>query len=87
MANLARSELVKNFREAIPRAKWKIDAPIIMVLSTSKNAAAVRSARRRGPLGGRFGLLQRDGRLGGGLARDRGGEVLQLRLLATATPQ
>src|SRR5690348_8779865 len=37
------SEVVKNLRAASPRAKWKIDAPTIMVLSTSKNAAAVRS--------------------------------------------
>ena len=37
------SEVVKNLRAASPRAKWKIDAPTIIVLSTSKNAAAVRS--------------------------------------------
>ena len=39
----ARSEGVKYFRAANPRAKWKIDAPMIIVLSTSKKAAAVRS--------------------------------------------
>ncbi len=54
-ANPARSEVVKNLRAASPRAKWKIDAPIIIVLSTSKNAAAVgrsaapRRGRRRRP--------------------------------------
>ena len=41
------SEPEKKFRAARPRAKWKIDAPIIMVLSTSKNAAAVRSGGTR----------------------------------------
>ena len=35
--------MVKNLRAASPRAKWKIEAPTIIVLSTSKNAAAVRS--------------------------------------------
>ena len=39
--------VVKNLRAARPRAKWKIDAPIIIVLSTSKNAAAVRSGGTR----------------------------------------
>ncbi len=34
---------MKNFRAARPRAKWKIDAPTIMVLSQSKKAAAVGS--------------------------------------------
>ena len=44
--------MVKNFRAASPRAKWKIEAPTIIVLSTSKNAAAVRSVWRTssGPL-------------------------------------
>ena len=36
--------MVKKSRATRPRAKWKIDAPCIIVLSTSKNAAAVRSA-------------------------------------------
>ena len=40
-----RSRQEKKSRAAIPWAKWKIDAPTIMVLSTSKNAAAVRIRR------------------------------------------
>src|SRR3712207_2458786 len=39
----ATSRPVKYLRAASPRANQKIDAPIIIVLSTSKNAAAVRS--------------------------------------------
>src|SRR6266508_6804094 len=39
-ANRPRSRHVKNLRDASPLAKWKIDAPTIIVLSTSKNAAA-----------------------------------------------
>ncbi len=37
------SRSVKNFRWYSPRARWKIDAPRMIVLSTSKNAAACRS--------------------------------------------
>src|ERR1700710_324583 len=37
--NEATSRQEKNLRAASPLAKWKIDAPIIIVLSTSKNAA------------------------------------------------
>ena len=35
--------MVKNLRAARPRAKWKIEAPIIIVLSTSKKAAVAGS--------------------------------------------
>ena len=35
---------MKNLRAARPLAKWKIDAPTIIVLSTSKNAAACGSS-------------------------------------------
>ena len=41
----ARSRQVKKLRAARPFAKWKIDAPTIIVLSTSKKAAAVGSGR------------------------------------------
>ena len=37
------SRVVKNRRRWSPRARWKIDAPCMIVLSTSKNAAAVGS--------------------------------------------
>src|SRR3954453_22169123 len=49
-AKRARSRVVKKFREASPRAKWKIDAPIIIVLSTSKKAPAVGSGSTAGAL-------------------------------------
>jgi hypothetical protein len=39
----ARSRQEKKSRAASPLAKWKIDAPTIIVLSTSKNAAALGS--------------------------------------------
>src|SRR3954462_4912993 len=42
--NSARSRIVKYLRAASPRANQNSDAPIIIVLSTSKNAAAVGSA-------------------------------------------
>src|SRR4051812_9317417 len=35
------SPVVKNLRRCSPRARWKIEAPCMIVLSTSKNAAAV----------------------------------------------
>ena len=35
--------MVKKLRDTRPRAKWKIDAPCIIVLSQSKKAAAVTS--------------------------------------------
>src|ERR1700710_1825006 len=38
------SLVVKNSRRCRPRARWKIVAPCITVLSTSKNAADVESA-------------------------------------------
>src|SRR5690349_7920652 len=38
------SRVVKNFRLCRPLARWKIDAPCITVLSTSKNAATAGSA-------------------------------------------
>ena len=38
------SRVVKNSRRWSPRARWKIEAPCITVLSTSKNAADVGSA-------------------------------------------
>ena len=38
------SRVVKNSRRCRPRARWKIDAPCITVLSTSKKAAEVGSA-------------------------------------------
>src|SRR5688572_13882991 len=38
------SRVVKNFRRWRPRARWKMLAPCITVLSTSKNAAEVASA-------------------------------------------
>src|SRR3954467_5440949 len=38
------SRVVKNFRRCRPRARWKSEAPWMIVLSTSKNAAAVGSA-------------------------------------------
>ena len=40
------SRVVKNSRRCSPRAKWKIEAPCMIVLSTSKNAAAVGSSGR-----------------------------------------
>ena len=40
------SRVVKNSRRCRPRARWKIDAPCMIVLSTSKNAAAVGVGRR-----------------------------------------
>ena len=49
------SEVVKNLRAARPRAKWKIDAPTIIVLSQSKNAAAVRSGGAPSPPSGPSG--------------------------------
>ena len=49
------SRRVKKSRAHRPRAKWKIDAPCIIVLSTSKKAAAVRSGAARGPRGHRIG--------------------------------
>ena len=39
--------MVKNLRRCSPRARWKIEAPCMTVLSTSKNAARVGSAGRR----------------------------------------
>ena len=39
--------MVKNSRRCRPRARWKIEAPCMIVLSTSKNAAAGRVGRRR----------------------------------------
>src|SRR4051794_4532714 len=42
--NCARSRVVKYLRAARPRANQNSEAPIIIVLSTSKNAAAVGSA-------------------------------------------
>ena len=57
--------MVKNLRATRPRAKWKIDAPTIIVLSTSKNAAAVRSV---GGWRGEHGPLRRDSRGRGRLA-------------------
>jgi hypothetical protein len=54
-AKRARSELVKNFLAARPLAKWKIDAPIIIVLSTSKKAPAVRSGDAAPPSAGPAG--------------------------------
>ena len=33
------SRVVKNSRRCSPRARWKIEAPCMIVLSTSKNAA------------------------------------------------
>ena len=78
-ANRTRSPVVKKFRATRPRAKWKIEAPCIIVLSTSKNAAAVRSApgaQRR------FVLVHGQvGGLGGGCA----GDLRGLRLLAEAS--
>jgi len=44
---------VKKSRAAIPLAKWKIEAPTTMVLSTSKNAAAFGSG---GTVSARSGL-------------------------------
>ena len=41
------SRVVKNLRRCSPRARWKIDAPWMIVLSTSKNAAAGRVGRGR----------------------------------------
>ena len=38
------SRVVKNLRRCRPRARWKMLAPCITVLSTSKNAAARRVA-------------------------------------------
>jgi hypothetical protein len=38
------SPRVKNLRRYSPRARWKIDVPLTIVLSTSKNAAAPGSA-------------------------------------------
>ncbi len=67
---------MKKFRATRPRAKWKIEAPCIIVLSTSKKAAAVRSA----PGGsGRFVLV--DGQVGG-LGGGRTGDLRGLRLFA-----
>ena len=37
------SRVVKKWRRCRPRARWKIEAPCITVLSTSKKAAAVGS--------------------------------------------
>src|SRR3954447_4324163 len=49
--NCARSRVVKYLRAARPRANQNSEAPIIIVLSTSKNAAAVGSAwTARGPV-------------------------------------
>jgi hypothetical protein len=45
---LIRSRLVKYFRAASPRANQNSEAPIIIVLSTSKKAAPVRSGRITG---------------------------------------
>ena len=53
--NPAMSRVVKYLREARPRANQNSEAPIIIVLSTSKNAAAVGSGRdggRRRDVGG-----------------------------------
>src|SRR3954468_8394174 len=46
--NPARSRVVKYFRAASPRANQKSEAPIIIVLSTSKNAAPVGSGSAAG---------------------------------------
>ena len=43
-ANRPMSRAVKKSRAYRPRARWKIDAPCITVLSTSKNAAACGSS-------------------------------------------
>ena len=61
------SRVVKNSRRYRPRARWKMLAPCMTVLSTSKNAAAVGSAgvvergldlgRRRSGLAGQLGAL------------------------------
>src|SRR3546814_18285301 len=37
-AKPSRSDVVKNLRAARPRAKWKIDAPPIIVLSTDRKS-------------------------------------------------
>ena len=52
------SRVVKNLRRCSPRARWKIEAPCMIVLSTSKNAAAVGSA----------GVVERGLDLAGGAA-------------------
>ena len=49
--NRARSCQEKKSRAASPFAKWKIDAPIIIVLSTSKKAAAEGSGATSGVTG------------------------------------
>jgi hypothetical protein len=47
-AQPARSRIVKNWRRYRPRASWKIEAPRMIVLSTSKNAAAAGSGTTAG---------------------------------------
>ena len=66
------SVVVKNLRRCRPRARWKIEAPCMTVLSTSKKAAAVGSgvsAERGFDLAGRAAAcpasIERDLRLRG----------------------
>src|SRR5690606_973906 len=74
-ANPARSEVLKYLRAASPLAKWKMDAPIIIVLSTSKNAAAVRSWGTGGGLGASCGSCSVSGLVSGSVVASEAASI------------